>query len=248
MRPRCPSPRWPRASSDAPDRSRPRPGHDHQQGHPRPRTRPPPEAGRCPRTGSADSLGRCGSVPPGKEPGPLDHPRWEGRRGPEKRRGEHPRRRHRNHGAHRATGLRSGLSPRTCLRKDCRVIMRPWVARRADRSGCDPAGHQPDHGPLDHGFGVLREPLVVMVEPPAAADPGQGPLHHPASRQHLEPDLAFLLAHDRDQHLQHAAGIGREPAGIPAVSPHRATRGRWTAATPTPGRHRHAPAHWPQSP
>jgi hypothetical protein len=41
------------------------------------------------------------------------------------------------------------------------------------------AGHEGDHGPVDHGFVVGGEAFVVAGAASVASDPGQGPLDHP---------------------------------------------------------------------
>lgn len=44
-------------------------------------------------------------------------------------------------------------------------------------------GHQMDHRDLDHRFTAGRLLLVDLAEPPIPAQPTEGPLHHPATRQ-----------------------------------------------------------------
>ncbi len=44
-----------------------------------------------------------------------------------------------------------------------------------------------NHTHADHGFTRLRPALVVLAQPPAAAQPGEGPLHDPALGQRHEP-------------------------------------------------------------
>src|SRR6266511_1285616 len=53
-------------------------------------------------------------------------------------------------------------------------------------AACQTAGHDGGHRPGDHGPVVVREALVVADGAAVAADPGEGALHHPAARQHLE--------------------------------------------------------------
>ena len=53
-----------------------------------------------------------------------------------------------------------------------------------------------DHGPVDHGFGVGGEAFVVVVQAPAAADPGQGAFDDPAAEQNLESLLPLRFAHN----------------------------------------------------
>src|SRR5450755_2744704 len=56
----------------------------------------------------------------------------------------------------------------------------PWPAAWGRR---EPSGHESDHGPPDHGLGVLRQTLVVAVQAPAAHQTGQGALDHPPAGQ-----------------------------------------------------------------
>src|SRR5262249_51471623 len=52
---------------------------------------------------------------------------------------------------------------------------------------CEPAGHDADHGDLDHRPAALQRVLVVPVQPPPPGQPPERPLHHPPPRLYLEP-------------------------------------------------------------
>jgi len=65
-------------------------------------------------------------------------------------------------------------------------VTAPWK-RSTDR--WPPAGEAPGHGghrPVDHGFMVPGQVLVVADGAAAPGDPRQGPLDDPAAGEHLE--------------------------------------------------------------
>src|SRR5690348_3280720 len=68
------------------------------------------------------------------------------------------------------------------------------------------------HRQLDECLAAGGRPLVVLRQPPAAAQPGEGPLHDPPPREDLEPRLGPL------DHLQ-PHRPGRPPGGHPAGDP-----------------------------
>ena len=104
--------------------------------------------------------------------------------------------------------------------------------------GCQASGHEADHGPLDHRFGVFREAFVVAAEAAAAHQPGQRSFHHPAARQYLEGALPFGFAQSAEPVL---AGWGIDTDGKalfvgPAIRPLMGIAAkRWGVTTsPTP--------------
>jgi hypothetical protein len=81
--------------------------------------------------------------------------------------------------------------------------MRPVVLLRL--AGEAP-GHDNDHGPVDVGFVVGREPFVVPDGAPVAGDPRQCPLHYPPAGQDFE-GVQAIGAFD-DLHPQAQPGVG----------------------------------------
>ncbi len=55
---------------------------------------------------------------------------------------------------------------------------------------------------MEESEGSAVEVLPVLGEPPAAAEPGEGPLDHPAPGQNDEPDLIGRLADDLDDDIR----------------------------------------------
>src|SRR3954470_19612254 len=51
---------------------------------------------------------------------------------------------------------------------------------------CEPAQHEADHAEAEEGERVDGQVLEVLGEPPAAPEPGEGPLHDPALGQRHE--------------------------------------------------------------
>src|SRR5690242_1968962 len=96
-------------------------------------------------------------------------------------------------------------------------------------------GHDDDHGPLDHGGMVGGQSLVVAYDPPASADPREGPLHDPPSGQRHEPDLTSEFADDVDGQPEPCGGPGDELTGVAVVGPHLADRGERGAQRPEQG-------------
>ena len=84
----------------------------------------------------------------------------------------------------------------------------PRLYEKSSNAGDSPR-HEADHGSIYERFSTRTRPLVVLAHPPVLVDPGDRPLHHPSSRQHLEkplggnslcqstttPSLAHSLAH-----------------------------------------------------
>jgi hypothetical protein len=70
---------------------------------------------------------------------------------------------------------------------------------------CESPGHEGNHGPLDHGLGVLGSALVVAHGAPVVADPREGALHDPAAGQYLE-GVREALADDLDPQAQGGRG------------------------------------------
>ena len=82
------------------------------------------------------------------------------------------------------------------------------------------AGHKGDHGPQDHGFVAGREAFVVANSAAVLADPGEGPLHYPATWQDLE-RVGVAHGDDLQVHLQ-GRGPGAQVAGIDGIGPDQA--------------------------
>src|ERR687890_2865223 len=67
-------------------------------------------------------------------------------------------------------------------------------------STSQPPHHQPCHRRIDERFSGCAQPLVILAHPPVLRKPGEGPLHHPSTGQHLEafrrhePLPVYLLA------------------------------------------------------
>jgi hypothetical protein len=100
-----------------------------------------------------------------------------------------------------------------------------------------PSGHECDHGPQDHGFVAGREALLVAGGAAVLADPGEGPLYHPAARQDLE-GVPVALGDNLHGHLQ-GGGPGRQLAGgVSGIGPDQADPPAGTAEVPQqrPGR------------
>src|SRR5215207_8569076 len=57
-----------------------------------------------------------------------------------------------------------------------------WKLLRAGQ----PPHHQTRHRRVDEGFSSCAQPLVVFGHPSVVAYPGEGALHYPPPRQHLE--------------------------------------------------------------
>src|SRR5262249_41663209 len=74
---------------------------------------------------------------------------------------------------------------RPCARSHSRGITEPLGVRLW--YGCQAPEHEMDHTHPDHRLARLRQPLVVLAQPPRPAQPGDSPLHHPPLRQPHEP-------------------------------------------------------------
>src|SRR3954469_16141806 len=68
------------------------------------------------------------------------------------------------------------------------------LPRAAARCRCKAAGHQVDHGPLDHRFRMRGQPLIVAAHPTVAGDPGVRALDHPPTGSGTKPDWPTSLA------------------------------------------------------
>lgn len=78
--------------------------------------------------------------------------------------------------------------------------------------------HQADHGDMDHGFGGARVPFVIAIEPALAPQPAEGPLDHPAARQHFA-RVQFGALDDRDRAAPRPFGPSAQRPGIAAIGP-----------------------------
>src|SRR6266511_2686291 len=85
-------------------------------------------------------------------------------------------------------------------------------------AACQTAGHDGGHRPGDHGPVVVREALVVADGAAVAADPGEGALHHPAARQHLE-GVGQAPADDVDPKAQGGSRPDHQLARVAGVGP-----------------------------
>src|SRR6266852_6784404 len=56
--------------------------------------------------------------------------------------------------------------------------------------------HPVDHGGVDHVFTALARPLIVLAQPPVAAEPPKSALHNPAFGQQDKPCRVFRPLHD----------------------------------------------------
>ena len=66
------------------------------------------------------------------------------------------------------------------------------------------------------GFGQF---LVVFAQPPAAAQPSQGALHHPPSGQHLEAAAVRVPAHRIQRPTSGGPSPRRQPASVGRIGP-----------------------------
>lgn len=93
----------------------------------------------------------------------------------------------------------------------------------------EPSEHELDAGEADEGDGGAVEVFVILGEPPAAIDPGDGTLDDPASGDDLE---ALGLGGALD-HLDPPRGLGHGPAqfraAIGAVGEDRLQKGKQPA-------------------
>lgn len=113
---------------------------------------------------------------------------------------------------------------RTCL-GSVYSVSRGCQGRRPG-PGCEAAGHEPDHGPLDHRLGMLGKAFVVTGQAAGAHQPGVGPLDDPSSGEDLE-DRSFVGAFDDlDQDPEVVLGERQELAGIAPIGPDQHDRGR----------------------
>src|SRR6266545_731927 len=85
-------------------------------------------------------------------------------------------------------------------------------------AACQTAGHDGGHRPGDHGPVVVMEALVVADGAAVAADPGEGALHHPAARQHLE-GVGQAPADDVDPKAQGGSRPDHQLARVAGVGP-----------------------------
>ena len=86
------------------------------------------------------------------------------------------------------------------------------------------AGHEGDHGPVDHRLGTFREGLVITDKTAVQDKPPEGALDCPSARQDREPLLPFGLADDLEADalgsgvLQALQGFMTNPAGAAVVN------------------------------
>src|SRR5262249_10023981 len=84
------------------------------------------------------------------------------------------------------TQNRSDVNPETIPVVNTWLTKSRWGKHCLMRSG-GPAGHDADHGDLDHRPAALQRVLVVPVQPPPPGQPPERPLPHPPPRLYLEP-------------------------------------------------------------
>ena len=77
-------------------------------------------------------------------------------------------------------------------------------------------GHQVDNGDADSRFAALRQRFVVLTQPTAAPDPGEGALDDPALRQCREgcPPSGFLT-----RSISHRPVTSAQTSNVPASPP-----------------------------
>ena len=81
--------------------------------------------------------------------------------------------------------------------------------------------HEIDHCDIDHGFAALRERFVVLAEPPVFAEPGEGPLDDPSTRQDHESDLVAGAFDDVENPAAEFRRPLHERSGIAAIGPNQ---------------------------
>jgi hypothetical protein len=81
------------------------------------------------------------------------------------------------------------------------------------------AGHDDDHGPLDHRGVMLWEPFVVSDGAPAAVDPGERAFDRLSAVQDHEGGLSGQFRHDLDGESQPLGGPVDQFAGVAGVGP-----------------------------
>jgi hypothetical protein len=81
------------------------------------------------------------------------------------------------------------------------------------------AGHDDDHGPLDHRGVVIGMAFVVADGTTAAVNPGERALDGPSAVQHDERALPGQFGDDLDGESQVGGGPVDESAGVAAVGP-----------------------------
>jgi hypothetical protein len=81
------------------------------------------------------------------------------------------------------------------------------------------AGHDDDHGPLDHGGVVFGKAFVVAHGAPAAVDPGETPFDGPAAVLDDEADLVGEFADDLQSDTAGGGGPVDEFALVAGVGP-----------------------------
>src|SRR4051794_4417111 len=97
------------------------------------------------------------------------------------------------------------------------------------------AGHDDDHGPLDHRGVVVGETFVVADGAAAAVDPGEGPLDGPSAVQHDEGGLPGQFGDDLDGEPEVGGGPVDEFAGVAAVGPEQTDAREADAQRPEQG-------------
>src|SRR5919197_3856846 len=119
-----------------------------------------------------------------------------------------------------------GIQTYRCARLEncsaCRSTYRPCDGRRRQLSEKSEMGqtaqHQALHSDVNEGFDRGTEPLVVAAEAAAMAEPGEGPLDHPASGQRAS---KAPLRWETDVLEPHAVGRDRVRAAEQAAAAQR---------------------------
>src|SRR6266487_4805740 len=93
-------------------------------------------------------------------------------------------------------------------------------------------GHDDDHRPVDVGFVVGGQPLIVSDGAPVAGDPRQRPLHYPPAGQDLEGVQVIGAFHDLQGQPQPGLGPGDRLPGVAAVGPGELDGGERAAQVP----------------
>nr|WP_285691818.1 hypothetical protein [Actinoplanes sp. NBRC 103695] len=81
------------------------------------------------------------------------------------------------------------------------------------------AGHDDDHGPLDHRGVMLWQPFVIADGAPASVDPGERALDRPPAVRDHEGGLPGEFRDDLDGETQLGGGPVDELAGVAGIGP-----------------------------
>jgi hypothetical protein len=100
-----------------------------------------------------------------------------------------------------------------------------------------------DHRPLDHRLMMGGQPFVVADGAAIPAEPGEGPLDHPAARQDLE-GVRQAPADQLDAQAQGGRRPAEQPALIGGIGPHQPDAAAAQAAATAAARRRRGLGRW----